>query len=1100
MVGVVPGLTGRLISSSFAHDLLPTLDGYAAVPAMQARAIERTARSAISTLGPSSGVRAITDTLVVPLLRTVGFVVKRRSDNPGSCLLQLGPVSPTEAGHAAALVVGYNQPLSTAWRDSVMGGVTTDARWTFCCNGAAFRVVDARRTWSRHYLEFDLSVLGESEPTQSVFWNLVRAQSLFSTDPMLERAIVLSARHGVDVCRALGEGVLEALQALLAALAPRTAPRYAASDLFEHSLTVLYRILFLLFAEARGLVPLWHPLYRDRYSLDSLVTTLLTGRTPRGLWKALQAISRLAHAGCSAGDLSVTAFNGRLFSPSQAAAFDHTRVDDAVLTKAIVAVGTTRLGSSRARIAYRDLDVEQLGAVYERVLDYQPRAAGRGLDLVRAGDVRKTTGTFYTPRPVTGYLVRRTLEPLVRGRTAEAILSLRILDPAMGSGAFLVAACRYLAAAAERALIRESQWHVHDITPSDRALLRRQIASCCLFGVDVNPMAVQLTRLSLWLATLSANRPLSFLDHHLIAGNSLIGARPEDVRRQPSGSGRHERHKETLPLFDEESLSSLLAGSASIRRRLTSKADDSAADVHSKEQALAGLSAPGGTWRQWSRALDLWCAGWFWEHGAAPDRQVFGELVTQILDGRSQLPTRVTAPLLEQANRVAERHRFLHWPLAFPEVFCGEDGALRPDGGFDAVIGNPPWDMVRGDSGGEESRRERRMEARRLTAFLRESGVYSVETRAHANRYQLFVERALQLVRPGGRIGLVLPSGIASDAGAAPLRRYLFDRTAVDEIAGLDNREAIFPIHRSVRFVLMTCTTGASTSAVRCRFGISRADALEGADADDGNSVTVTRAFLTRLSGSDDLGIPELGGESDLRLLERISAGVPRLGAADGWDVQFGRELNASDDRECFEPFAAGGTARPVVEGKQIDPFRVDLDRSRHQLKNSAPDRIPRRARLAYRDVASATNRLTLIAAIIPARAVTTHTLFCLKRPLALDAQHVLCGLLNSYVANYLVRFRVNTHVTASLISRLHVPFINATDPAFARIRTLVRELLKVRDAEETEAYAQLQAVVAGLYGLTSRDLEHVLSTFPLISNTTKDHVIRCFEDVHSRW
>ena len=1079
MVGVVPGLTGRLISSSFAHDLLPTLDGYATVPAAHARAIERAAGSAVSTLGPSSGARAITDALVVPLLRAVGFVVEHRTDHPHWCLLRLGHVSQSEAAHAAALVVGYYQSLSTAWRESVKGGVTADARWTFCCNGAAFRVIDTRRTWSRHYLEFDLSVLGESQLTQSAFWSLARAESLLSAEPMLERAIALSARHGVDVCRALGEGVLEALQALLAALARRTADRYGPDDLFEHSLTVLYRILFLLFAEARGLVPLWHPLYRDRYSLDSLLTALLSGRMPRGLWRSLQAISRLAHAGCSAGDLSVTAFNGRLFAPSQAAAFDRTRLDDEVMTKAIVAIGTTTLDGSRARIAYRDLDVEQLGAVYERVLDYQPRAAAETLDLVRAGDVRKTTGTFYTPRAVTSYLVRRTLEPLVRRRTFDEILALRIVDPAMGSGAFLVAACRYLATVAEGALIREGQWHPQDVTSTDRALLRRQIVSQCLFGVDLNPMAVQLARLSLWLATLSANRPLSFLDHHLIAGNSLVGARPDDVRRQPSGSARRGRHHETLPLFDEERLSSMLSGSAAIRRRLTAEADDSAAIVHRKEQALAALSAPGGALRQWSRALDLWCAGWFWEDGAAPDRQLFGELITQLFDGKSQLPQRVTGPLLDQANSVSERHRFLHWPLAFPEVFCGDDGAPLPDGGFHAVIGNPPWDMVRGDSGADESRRERRTDARRLTDFVRESGIYNVETRAHANRYQLFVERALQLVRPGGRIGLVLPSGIASDAGAAPLRRYLFDRTEVDEITGLDNREAIFPIHRSVRFVLMTCTTGASTSAVRCRFGISRTDVLEADGGEEG--ISLTRAFLSRLSGTDDLGIPELGGEADLRLLERISAAYPRLGSADGWNVQFGRELNASDDRKHFEPFEAGGSARPVVEGKQIDPFRIDLARSRYQLKTGAPDRVPRRARLAYRDVASATNRLTLIAAIIPARAVTTHTLFCLKTPLSLDAQHVLCGLMNSFVANYLVRFRVNTHVTASLVSRLHVPYIDAADHAFDHIRALVRELLTGGGAEEAEAYAELQAVVARVYGLNSRDLEHVLSTFPLV-------------------
>jgi hypothetical protein len=415
------------------------------------------------------------------------------------------------------------------------------------------------------------------------------------------------------------------------------------------------------------------------------------------------------------------------------------------------------------------------------------------------------------------------------------------------------------------------------------------------------------------------------------------------------------------------------------------------------------------------------------------------------------------------------------------------------------VIGNPPWDMVRGDSGADESRRNRRTEARRLTGFVRESGVYHDETRAHANRYQLFVERALQLVRPGGRIGLVLPSGMASDAGAAPLRRYLFDRAAVDEITGLDNREAIFPIHRSVRFVLLACTTGMPTAAIRCRFGISRPDVLERADSLDSDSVTLTRAFLSRLSGSDDLGIPELAGEADLRLLERISAGFPRLGSAEGWNVQFGRELNASDDRDQFEPYSSGTPARPVVEGKQIEPFRADLDRSRYQLKIGAPDRVPRRARLAYRDIASATNRLTLIAAIVPARAVTTHTLFCLKTPLSLDAQHVLCGLLNSYVANYLVRFRVNTHVTASLVSRLHVPLLSPGDPAFVRIQTLVRTLVRSDEPEDTDAYAELQALVAAIYGLSTADFDHVLSSFPLIPETTKVRVKHHFTGMHPR-
>ncbi len=254
----------------------------------------------------------------------------------------------------------------------------------------------------------------------------------------------LSRHHGVQVCRALGAGVLDALEVLLEALT--RGQRLPPAALWEQSLTVLYRVLFLLFAEARGLVPLWHPVYRDRYSLEAIVSVLLEGRSYKGLWRAIQAISRLAHAGCTAGELRVTAFNGRLFAPAQAAAFDSTRLSDPVMSRTVLALSSTPTDrhGSRARILYRDLDVEQLGAVYERVLEYEPTAAGP-TPLTRTRDVRKSSGSFYTPRAVTTFLVRRTLEPLVRGRTADEILSLRVLDPAMGSGAFLVAACRYLA-------------------------------------------------------------------------------------------------------------------------------------------------------------------------------------------------------------------------------------------------------------------------------------------------------------------------------------------------------------------------------------------------------------------------------------------------------------------------------------------------------------------------------------------------------------------------------------------------------------------------------------------------------------------------------
>ena len=1095
---MIPGVYGRLLTASFIRDVFPTLPEISSPPAAWSRRLRDCAQRIDTTLGAASSIRAITDVALLPIVDLLGLEVVRRIDEDGVCRLEL---SAGKQSSVTAITVSWGEPLERAWRAAVLGAVGTDARWCLCCNGQALRLVDARRTWSRDYLEFDLLVLDREAETQSVLWAVAHADALSGQPARLDTAVTLSRQHGVQVCRALGAGVLEALEVLLAALA--RGGRQPPTVLWEQSLTVLYRVLFLLFAEARGLVPLWHPLYRERYSIEAIVTVLLERRNYKGLWRAIQAISRLAHAGCTAGELRVTAFNGRLFAPAEAVAFDSTRLSDLVMCRTVIALSTTpaNRAGGRARILYRDLDVEQLGAVYERVLEYEPAEsvipAGRvPAQLRRTRDVRKSSGSFYTPRAVTTFLVRRTLEPLVRGRTADQILALRVLDPAMGSGAFLVAACRYLASAAEDALIAEGRWQGHDVTQADRVALRREIASRCLFGVDLNPMAVQLARLSLWLATLAADKPLSFLDHHLVVGHSLIGATPEDLGRQPGG-GRQRARLEALPLFDSLGVSHVLGQAAQILSKVSLEPDDSADIVRAKERTVHALHAGESPLGKWKTALDLWCGAWFWPTSTAPDRAVFLDLVSRCLDRASALPHRIANELLDESRGIAARHRFLHWPLTFPDVFSNPADSESRAAGFDAIVGNPPWDMVRGDSGGDDAKAGRRVDARHMTGFVRESGIYQVESRAHVNLYQLFVERALQLVRPGGRIGFVVPSGLVSDAGAAPLRRHLLERADVDDLTGLDNRLAIFPVHRSVRFVLLTGTTGRATTTIRCRFGLTSVDDLESPTR---APVVLSRRLLARISGDDDLGIPEVASEIDLAIVEAVSHAAPRLGGADGWNVEFGRELNASDDRESLRPISRDSTARPVIEGKQIAAFRVALGESRLEVRPSATAnvRVPRRARLAYRDVASATNRLTLIAAIIPARAVTTHTLFCLRTPRSLTEQSVLCALLNSYVANYIIRLRVNTHVTVSLVSRLPVPLVATGHPLFARLARWAEALSSgAAPVEEMDEYVEIQASAAHLYRLSPAHFEHVLSTFPLVPSELRERVLQRFIDFH---
>jgi len=1086
---MIAGVHGRLITTSFAAAELPTIAGTAVPTRDTLRALHEWTVRREAAFGPASSVRAIADGIAIPLLKILGFTIIRRHDDQGCARLEAGWRG---SALVPVTVAGWDETLDGIWRRSILDAVRADERWGFVFNGSSLRIVDAHRTWSRQYLEFDLALLSHEKGSAfALLWRVARAEALATSPRLLDRAVDLSARHGVAVCSALADGVLDALELLLRTLGAQT-KRPSTQLLLDQALTVVYRILFLLFAEARGLVPMWHPVYRDRYTIDSIVSTLLTGTRVRGVWSAVNAISRLAYNGCVAGELKVTAFNGRLFSPSATGAVDRTRIDDDLMSRAVLSISTTPASrsSGRTRIAYRDLDVEELGAVYEQVLEYEPRAG----QLTRTRDLRKSTGAFYTPRPLTSYLVRETLAPLLAERTADQILRLRVLDPAMGSGAFLVAACSQLAEAAEAALIREGLWHRSDATSSDRVALRREIAQRCLFGVDLNPTAVQVARLSLWLTTLAADKPLTFLDHRLVAGNSLVGASPGDIARQPGGGTKRGRRTRQDGLFETSDFVPVLRTAVLTRVQLADQPDETAAIVRAKEKTLAVLHSADGPLGRHTRVLDLWCAGWFWPNRHPPDRRTFGDLVDLLLERGNALPPRIANPLLDLVREAALNHRFLHWPLTFPEVFIDKDGQPLPDGGFDAIVGNPPWDMVRGDSGEGSERTSRRTHAQQLTNFVRESGIYRVETRSHVNRYQLFVERAVQLTRRGGRIGLILPAGTVTDSGCAPLRRHFFDHAGVDSIAGFDNRHGIFPIHRSVKFVAITATNGVPTETVRCRFGLSRPEDLEQVAPDRPNGVDLSRAFIARLSGGDDLAVPEIRGPIDLQVLERISARIPTL--HEGWNVAFGRELNATDDRHRFATFDRDAPARPVLEGKQIDSFRASVEGCRYQLRTDAGVRIPRRPRLAYRDIASATNRLTLIAAVIPAEAVTTHTLLCLRTPLPLDAQHALCALLNSFVANYLIRLRVNTHVTVSLVSRLRVPVLDRERRTFSRLSALAQTLMHSPEAAEKQPeYAELQGLVANLYGLTESEFVHVLSTFPLIPEGIKSAALTHFNN-----
>jgi hypothetical protein len=1049
------------------------------------------------SIGPASSLRTILDQSALPLLGRLGFCLVREPARIVGDLLLARLEAPR--GSCGLVVAPFQHELASVWRDAVRFGIHLEARWCFCTNGVQLYMVDARHTYARRFIAFDLEGALADDRTFALLWTLCRAEALAGLDSIIAR----SDRHGAHISASLHLGVHDALIEIGSGLASAR-QRLDLSAVFDQSLTILYRILFLLFAEARGLVPMWHPVYRDSYSIESLRDAIEIPGRPRGLWETLQAIARLAHAGCDADDLKVTPFNGALFAPGRAPLAETATIADEGMRRALVSLTTRQSPSGRERIAYSDLGVEQLGSVYETVLDYVPQASARRITFVKGTGRRKATGTFYTPRSITDFLVRRTLHPLCEDRSAEQILNLRVLDPAMGSGAFLVAACRHLAGAYEHALVRDGVCTASDISEPDRAGFRRLVAQRCLYGVDLNPMAVQLARLSLWLATLAADAPLSFLDHHLRPGNSLLGASIGDLVNRPNPGGRGSAaSRGTLPLFDDDGWGQTMRGAVPLRLSLSLRPDDSVAIVRDKERVLADVAAADSPLGRWKTVADVWCACWMWSAGSsAPPRAAFSALADAVLRGQSALRPREAARRVDDARALAAERGLFHWPLEFPEAFFDARGDLLPDGGFHAVIGNPPWEMLRADQGDESERHDARTRAAAAMHFIRRSGVYALVRDGHANCYQLFLERALQLAAPRGRIGLVLPAGLAIDHGSAALRQTLLNRTDIDTLIGFDNQRAIFPIHRSVRFLLVTTTTGSSTSVVRARFGVNDPGWLD-AVPDSSSAgrdlypVVITPALLRRWSGDASI-IPELRNPIDVQIFEKIAARVPPLGGPEGWHAHFGRELNATDDRGDL---IAAGHGLPVLEGKHLEPFRVHVEDARLAIRASDAARLlngPRtfgRPRLAYRDIASATNRLTLIAAIVPRHVVTTHTLFCLKTMLTADEQWFLCGVLNSFVANYLVRPQVSTHVSAAIVERLPVPRPARDSEPFRTIVSLATRLATA--FADDAAYAALQAHVAGLYDLTVEEFAHVVSTFPLVEEGVKEATLRTYVRGH---
>ncbi len=679
--------------------------------------------------------------------------------------------------------------------------------------------------------------------------------------------------------------------------APKGFPRDYLEEIRTAGLTLLYRLLFVLYAEDRNLLPA-HDSGYDDYSLIKLRQEI-RDRIDRGdgfsdkadtLWQRMRTVFRLVDEGDST--IGLPPYNGGLFDPRLQPLLDRVRLSDQRVARLIDGLSRSDQGGQRKWINYRDLSVQHLGSIYERLLEYGIAVDGGRVVIQLNRFARKGSGSFYTHDDLVRLILDRALRPLIaeqrrvfRERAAalakskerkadriaklqeldpaEAILKLRICDPAMGSGHFLVSVVDYLADAALEALDAPAQdapwadeytspvagrlaavrqrikitaekekWKIPGDRLDDRHLVRRAILKRSIYGIDKNPMAVELAKVALWLHTFTVGAPLSFLDHHLRCGDSLFGERVSVVLSRKGGL--------LISRYVQQAKQAALG-----MQTVEEAADADLAEVRASSETFAAITADtaglGGFLDfihglRWATPLD------------EEDQRVVDELldgvhgdVVRLVSGEMKTPDRRLALLIARLRGLAARERFLHWEVAFPGVWRDWDRAA-PFGGFDAVIGNPPWDRIKlqevewfatrriaiakaaraSDRKSLIAKLEKSKDplwndylaagdrAERMGRVARTSGYYPKLSGGDTNIYSLFVERARSLLKPDGILGLLVPSGISSDKSASGFFREIASGGHLAALFDFENRWPTYFPDVDSRFKFSVFVAGAT--------------------------------------------------------------------------------------------------------------------------------------------------------------------------------------------------------------------------------------------------------------------------------------------------
>ena len=716
-------------------------------------------------------------------------------------------------------------------------------KWGILSNGAKWRLYnkDERRD---EYFEIDLPTLLATDDVDNFryFYYFFRMEAFLPSqegEPFLERVLHESVEYANGIGDDLKENVYRAMKKIGEGFFNWKQNKLdiqneATREIVQkNTMLLLYRFLFLLYAEGKGLLDLGNPFYRDSYSFQRLKHEVKEKHDgpqqnryqplSTTLWSRLEDLFRLIDQGSEAlgapkSEFSVPAYNGGLFDPEKHSELEIWKIGDSYLAEAIDLLSRSNVNEKLDFVDYSTLEIRHLGSIYEGLLEYKLKVSEEDM-VVKGGEWctleiynekrkqpkelsdfdeynkvtkdqlylatdkgdRKSTGSYYTPDYIVNYIVKNTIGPVVEEKWNEAkakgqshvdaTLSVKVLDPAMGSGHFLVGAIDFLA----EKLLRAAQIDIENGIISDDSHFtedwaRREVVSHCIYGVDLNYMAVELAKVGLWLTTISKDKPLSFLDHRLKQGNSLIGAKLTDLPWYPDLKDKTKKKENTTLQKFEEEVHRPFVDRIVQQLNTISEIDDDTIEHINQKKALFEKLKENKQYLQIKSIADVYTAVYFGNETTEVNKNpkfAYNDLFWALKGDDREWSRKTYKPWFKNAMRIASDKSFFHWELEFPEVFF-EGGAPKDNPGWDAVVGNPPW----GAFFEEMDKEYNRIEFSEIIVRMVDS-------------FMFFLYKGFTLLRNDGLISEIVPNPFFIQGDMKLLRKYFIENSSMINLLNL---------------------------------------------------------------------------------------------------------------------------------------------------------------------------------------------------------------------------------------------------------------------------------------------------------------------------